>query len=257
MNKLLSSVGLAIVVAMASLAGCQLYFGDRDGSDPGGHSGGSPPGVECKDDANCAAGCFCSDRGICTEAGFCGRDSDCGNGFHCDVARSSCVPNPVCTQNEQCEPGLMCDGRTCVKTCSCTSDQEAIRQGAGWCDEARSTCMPGVDPKGACLGEVTCSTAPPKCTEGNVALVKDGCFTGECRAIAVCEGAPACGSLQHESDCGARATDCGIITIGRGCRREDGSACQPGDTFPICQCDEFVFAGCEVKTSPVPRVIFE
>jgi hypothetical protein len=257
MNKLLSSVGLAISLAMAFLlAGCQLYFGDRDSSDPA-HGGGNPPGFDCKDDANCAAGCFCSERGICTEAGFCGKDSDCGNGFHCDVARSSCIPNPACTQNDQCAQGAMCDGKSCVKTCSCTSDMEAISQGAGWCDEARATCMPGLDPKGACTGEVTCATAPPKCTEGNVALVKDGCFTGECRAIAVCEAAPSCTSLQHQNDCGARAADCGIITIGRGCRRQDGSACQPGDVEPVCHCDSYEFAGCEAKTSPTPRTIFE
>lgn len=258
MNKLLSSLGLAIAVATASLAGCQLYFGDSNSTDPGSGGGGrgNPPGFECKDNANCAAGCFCS-NGICTEAGFCTSDRDCGAGFQCEVGRSSCVPLPACTANEQCAQGSMCDGKTCVKTCTCTSDMDAISKGAGWCDETRGTCMPGADPKGACLGTITCTTTSPKCGEGQVALIKDGCFTGECRAIAVCEAAPACGSLQHQVDCTARNADCGVVTIGRGCRRSDGSPCQPGDTEPVCHCDSYDFAGCEAKSDTTPRTIFQ
>ena len=58
MTKLLSSVGLALALAMASvLAGCQLYFGN--GNDKNGPNGGSPPGAACTKDSECAAGCFC------------------------------------------------------------------------------------------------------------------------------------------------------------------------------------------------------
>jgi hypothetical protein len=258
MNKLLSSVGLAIALATASLvAGCQLYFGDRDENSAGGGGGDRPPHFDCNADTQCAAGCFCSEDGECVEGGFCRRDEDCGNGFHCDVQRSSCVPNPACTSNDQCEQGSMCDGKGCVKTCSCTSDAEAIEQGAGWCDESRATCMPGVDPQGACTGAITCTGAAPKCPEGQVALIKDGCFTGECRAIAVCEAPPVCRSLQHQNDCGARAADCAIVTTGRNCRRGDGSACQPGDSGDVCRCETYTFAGCEDQTSTTPRLIIE
>lgn len=252
MTKLVSSVGLAILFM---LAGCQLYFGDHRNSG-GGNGDGNPPGFQCNGDKQCAPGCFCNAQGICAEAGFCGNDKDCGNGFHCDMARSSCVPNPACTANEQCSAGSMCDGKTCVVTCRCTSDADAIRQGAGWCDEARSTCMPGADPKGACLGDITCTTPAPGCPEGQVALRKDGCFTGECRAIAACEGPPTCNALTHQNDCGAR-TDCSIVTTGHGCRRSDGSACQPGDSPDVCKCDSYTFSACETKTTPVPRTIFE
>lgn len=241
MTKLLSSVGLAFAVAMAFVvAGCQLYFGSND--DDGG---GSPPGFPCAKDGDCAAGCYCED-GKCAEAGFCGDDKDCGAGFHCDKARSSCVPNPVCSGNEQCAKGSVCDNGGCVSTCVCTSDADALRQGAGWCDEVRGTCMPGTDPAGACTGAITCTTAAPKCAIGEVALRKDGCFTGQCRAISACEAAPECKAIQHEADCLTRNADCSVLTLGRDCHRPDGSDCQSGDMD--CVCRIITFQGCTDRT---------
>jgi hypothetical protein len=246
----LVSGGLAIAFAMSLLAGCSLYFGNNSKS--GGD--GNPPGAECRDNNQCAAGCFCAD-GICTEAGFCGADKDCGTGFHCDTARSSCVPNPVCANNDVCPQGQICNGKACVATCVCTSDAEAIMQGQGFCDLTRKTCMPGPNPAGICNGDITCTTKAPTCPEGQVPLRKDGCFTGQCRAITACEAPPTCTALQHEVDCAARSTDCSIVTIGRGCRRPDGTACQPGDTN--CTCDSYSFSSCEIKTSGTPRVIYQ
>ncbi|HEY0480828.1 MAG TPA: hypothetical protein VGD37_25110 [Kofleriaceae bacterium] len=258
----LSSVGVAIAVAtMSLLAGCQLYFGSSDSGGGGGGSGGSgtssggnPPGFECNSNAQCAAGCFCQ-NGICTEAGFCGSDKDCGTGFHCDVARSSCIPNPKCTQNEQCDQGAACDAANgkCVTTCKCANDAEAVTKGFGWCDEARSTCMQGADPAGACLGAISCTTKAPACPEGQVALRKDGCFTGQCRAITACEAAPECPALQHENDCLTRNADCSTVYNGHGCHKPDGTACQAGDLN--CTCDSFTFATCEAKGQNATRII--
>jgi hypothetical protein len=249
-----ASVGLAIAFATAALlsglAGCSLYFGNDSKS---GNGDGRPPGAECQADNNCAAGCFCQ-NGTCTEAGFCGGDKDCGAGFHCDIARSSCVPNPVCANNDACPQGQICTNKACVATCTCSSDAEAIMKGQGFCDLNRKTCMPGSNPAGICGGMVTCTTRSPVCAEGQVALIKDGCFTGECRAIAACEAPPACNSLQHQTDCATRATDCSVVTIGHGCRRPDGTACQAGDTN--CVCDSYSFSSCEIKTTGTPRVIF-
>jgi hypothetical protein len=254
MIKLLHSVGVAIAVATVSLlAGCQLYFGSSGSGD--GNGSGNPPGSQCNRDTQCAPGCFCSD-GICTEAGFCGSDKDCGNGFHCDVARASCVPNPTCTKDDQCTQGSMCDpaGGGCVATCACTNDADAVNQGFSWCDEARNTCMGGTDPAGACLGTITCTTAAPACPEGQVPLRKDGCFTGQCRAISVCEGAPSCNALQHENDCLPRTTDCTPVYNGHECTKPDGTACHAGDTD--CQCKFFTFATCEDRgNAPAPRII--
>ena len=253
MTKLLSSVGVALVTL---LAGCSLYFGNSNGggdtgsNSPGGSgggtSGGSPPGFQCGADAQCAAGCFCA-NGVCTEGGFCATDKDCGNGFHCDVGRSSCIPNPKCTMDTQCKPGSACDAKSgsCVVTCACANDAEAVMKGFGWCDESRNTCMTGTDPAGMCLGSLTCKTAAPACPENQVPLVKDGCFTGMCRLIASCEGAPACPALQHEDDCGARAADCHKLFTGHNCT---GSGC--GTPGGDCHCDSYTFAGCDTGASP-------
>jgi len=254
MNKLLSSVGLAIAFATVSLlAGCQLYFGDpSNGSGPHPNGPGNPPGFKCSADLQCAAGCFCAD-GICVEGGFCANDKDCGNGFRCDTARSSCIPNPVCTKNEQCAPGSMCDsdGGGCVATCKCISDADAVRQGAGWCDETRGTCMPGKDPAGQCTGTITCTTAGPKCPEGQVPLLKDGCYTGACRAITACEAAPVCKALQHQDDCVTRAADCTTVFTGHGCH---GTTC--GISNVDCTCDSYTFSACENKVSAnVTRIL--
>jgi hypothetical protein len=256
----LSSVGVAIAVAMMSLlASCQLYFGSSGSSGNGGGGSsspgeGSPPGSQCNGDTQCAAGCFCQ-KGICTEGGFCGTDKDCGAGFHCDTARSSCIPNPSCTGDAQCKQGSMCDPAkgSCVSTCICTSDSDAVRQGFAWCDEGRATCMTGADPAGMCLGVISCTTAAPACPDGQVALRKDGCFTGQCRAIAACEGAPACDALQHEGDCLGRTVDCSAVYNGHGCQKPDGSPCHAGDTN--CTCASYTFASCEVKSSTTPRII--
>lgn len=229
MNKLISCFGLALVVAM-SLVGCELYFNDKDDDGRRPDRWGNPPGFKCDGDNQCAAGCFCED-GICAEGGFCSDDGDCGNGFVCDEQRSSCIPGAACT---------------------CVNDAEAIAKGQGWCDEATGKCMPGADPAGMCLGQITCTTGGTKCPEGQVALVKDGCFTGACRPIAECEAAPACGSLQYENDCKARTADCSAVTVLRGCRKPDGTACTPSDTG--CVCDSYVFDSCEPRATGNPAV---
>ncbi|MBC7976405.1 MAG: hypothetical protein H7138_15650 [Myxococcales bacterium] len=262
MNKLLSSLGLAIGIATVSLlAGCQLYFGDSTDRDRPDRPAPLPspvqPGFDCDVDVQCAAGCFCDESGKCAEGGFCGKDADCGVGFECDEARSSCIPAPGCAANDECDPGSMCDesGKGCVPTCKCTNDAEAVAQGAGWCDEARGTCMPGTDPAGACTGALTCTTAGPKCADGEVPLLKDGCYTGTCRAITACEAPPICKALQHEGDCITRNSDCTTVYNGQGCTTPDGSACRAGDTN--CSCTSFTFAACENKGDNATRVIPE
>lgn len=252
MNKLISSVGLAIGIATASLlAGCQLYFGDHDSRDNYGEPDpGRPPGYACTDDAQCAAGCYC-DEGVCNEGGFCGSDRDCGDGYECDVARASCVPVKGCTDNAQCANGSVCDTKTgaCVATCACVSDAEAVAQGAGYCDEARGTCMPGVDPSGTCSGAVTCTTAAPKCPQGQVALIKDGCYTGACEAISACAATPACQQLKYQADCSARAADCAIQYTGHGCT---GTSCGIDDSD--CTCTSYTFSACEAKGQSLSHV---
>jgi hypothetical protein len=261
MKKLSLAIGLALVLA-TTLAGCELYFGeDNDNDDVWSYCGsdgqyncvgndcrwvsaectGGGGGFACDSDVDCAAGCYCDENGVCQEAGFCSTNEDCPDGYHCDD-RSSCVPD-TCADNGDCLAGQYCDEGQCTTSCTCENDADAQAGGYGWCDETRGTCMPGTDPAGSCAGQVTCATDPPRCGAGTVPVIKDGCYTGECRAIDACDAAPVCQNLQHEADCLNRSADCGAVYVGRNCRKPDGTACQAGDTG--CVCERFDFQSCE------------
>jgi len=269
MTKTLASLRLAILAALsvATLAGCELYFGDGNNGDSWTYCGsdgyyvcsgdncewagatcpdGSGSGFSCTDDTDCAAGCFC-DNGTCNEAGFCTTDEDCADGFHCDD-RSSCVPD-TCASDADCTAGSFCNNGTCETTCVCETDADAQAAGFGYCDENRSTCLPGSDPAGSCGGTVTCNINAPQCAEGEVALILDGCYTGACKAIAQCDVTPGCSSLAHENDCLGRSTgtgaDCSAVYTGLNCTKADGTACQSGDAG--CTCASFVFNSCTTR----------
>lgn len=271
--KNFAKLGFAACLAMTSmLAGCELYFDGHDNDDHWNYCGSDgyydcygdscsyvasscpvntgtqPPGYDCSTSTDCAAGCYCT-NGTCEEAGFCGTDADCGKGYHCNTDRASCEPNPptpVCTSDANCGAGQICDNGSCSDTCTCASDAEATQGGYGWCDEGRGTCMPGSDPAGQCAGDITCPTAAPNCAEGQVPLILNGCYTGECRAITACGETPACDALDHEQDCLNRNTDCSAVYTGTGCHKPDGSACHAGDQN--CTCTNFSFHSCEPRT---------
>ena len=93
-RTLLVCLGL---LGIASMTGCELYFGDDGGSDysycdstgcyecddygcwqvgPGG--GG---GWNCSSDADCAAACWCDTTSWnCLESSLCSSDADCADG---------------------------------------------------------------------------------------------------------------------------------------------------------------------------------
>lgn len=273
------SIYLLVAVATTALAGCQLYFGEGDdhgeggsgygycgqdgyyecdgedcywqGSEcPQGMEPGQPPGgFDCKVDTDCAAGCYCS-NGVCEEAGFCASDADCGNGFTCDEQRSSCEPTnqpTSCLDDNGCPSGQYCDNGTCTASCTCASDADAVNGGYGYCDENRGTCMVGADPNGECSGAITCNFGRPSCPEGQVALIADGCYTGQCAAIASCGTAPSCNAYGYESDCRAD-TSCGVSYTGLNCKKPDNSPCTAGSTD--CTCASYVFAACSDNGSP-------
>jgi hypothetical protein len=270
MKNLVQSLGL--LVAIATLGGCELYFGDHNqggnwnycGADgyyqcsgdnctwvsPTCPAGGSGSGsAACTSSADCAAGCYCQ-NGTCNEGGFCAQDSDCGAGYHCNTQRSSCEPNAQptgCAADNDCPQGQYCDSTTlkCTETCFCATDADAVQHGYAYCDESRGTCLPGVDPYGTCTGTVTCSTAAPACNVGEVATIDSGCYTGSCEAITACGSAPTCAQLTHETDCLANST-CQALYTGLGCHKPDNTACMSGDAN--CICTSFKFASCTDAT---------
>lgn len=279
------SFSLLVAFATTALAGCQLYFGENDndgswnycGADgyyecqgddcywrgaecPTGAGQGSAGGFECDDNSDCAAGCYCGD-GICEEAGFCTTDEDCGQGFVCNEERSSCEPGTPqpqptpCGADNDCPTGQYCDSQTlqCTATCTCTSDSDAVNQGFDYCDESRQTCLPGVDPAGDCAGEITCNLGRPTCPAGTVALISEGCYTGECAAINSCATAPSCSAFGHEADCLA-GNDCSVSYTGINCTTPNNSPCQAGSTD--CTCQEYRFAACN-DSGASPRTTVE
>ncbi len=269
---------IPLLVAMATLAGCQLYFGENDNGRGGGSwtycgqdgyyecndedcywsgpecpagmtPGEQPGGFECKDSTDCAAGCYCGD-GICEEAGFCTQDSDCGNGYTCNEMRASCEPiepETSCVTDYDCAIGSYCNPDTlkCDATCTCASNAEAANQGYNYCDEDRTTCLPGIDPAGDCGGPVTCNLGRPSCPEGSVATISPftSCYTGECQAINTCGMAPGCEAFTNESDC-AGAGNCSLSYTGINCRNpnNNNAPCAAGSTS--CVCDSYSFATC-------------
>jgi hypothetical protein len=263
-------LALLVVLTTTVITGCALYFGDghRDdvwtycGADgyyhcedndcrwvsatcPSGGGGGSGGGgFECRDNDDCAAGCYC-DNGLCEEAGFCTKDSDCGTGFTCNEERSSCEPGG-CKVDSDCEAGSVCTNGSCTATCVCASDAEAVAQGYAYCDELRITCMDGADPAGTCAAQPpSCNQLPPACAPGDVPLLgADGCWNGQCQGASDCATPPACQYLNTAASCTGRS-DCEQVVNGINCKKTDGSACQAGDTG--CTCESYVFASCRVK----------
>jgi hypothetical protein len=269
------SISLLVAsLATTALAGCQLYFGEDDQDDSWTYCGsdgyyecyeedcywrgpecpagmdpnGQPPGFECDADNDCAAGCYCG-NGICEEAGFCTSDADCGPGYTCDESRSSCTtddePTPTsCMTDAECPTGSYCspDTYTCTATCTCTTDAEATAQNYAYCDEGRSTCLPGEDYQGDCVGEVTCNFGRPSCPEGQVAKINEGCYTGECQAINTCGTAPGCEAFGHASDC--NAAGCSSSYTGLNCRSTDGLNTPCDAMAANCTCESYTFAAC-------------
>ena len=268
-----------LVAATSLLAGCELYFGDGHDGDGGewnycgsdgyytcegdncswqgpncpagtGGSGTTQPGggsgFDCQANADCAAGCYCA-NGTCEEAGFCTQDADCGNGYVCNEDRSSCEPGTgptTCDWDSECAVGQYCaPDHTCVATCVCLDDESAVVNGYGWCDETRSTCLPGQDPAGTCGGEAIqgCNVGRPACPAGQVATLIDGCYTGMCRDTATCDIAPECSHITDQGNCDSRQ-DCKEVVNGINCVNGSGQACQSGDSG--CTCASYVYAAC-------------
>jgi hypothetical protein len=250
MKKLLKSLPLLVATCvLGTLAGCDLYFGDHNdgggdswnycGSDgyyqcqgndctwvsatcppdsTGSGGSGNGSGYECTSNTDCAAGCYCTTNNVCEEGGFCTTDADCGSGYHCDTSRSSCEPNTTTT---------------------CSSDADCTGTGQ-FCDPTSGACQ-----QGSCGGTITCNTAAPVCASGSVPTIYNGCYTGDCLAVASCDVAPTCAAINDETDCLNRTNDCTAVYTGIDCTTADGTACTSGDTG--CTCASFQFDHCSDK----------
>lgn len=213
----------------------------RNSCDPDGGSN------SCNYDGDCLQGSYCDEgTGECVESTYCWEDYDCGEGFSC--VDDTCVPDETCATDDECAAGCYCDPSAefttygCAESCYCSTDAEATDAGWGYCDEDRGTCMPGTDPdRGSCAGEITCAFGAPTCDAGAVPLIKDGCWTGECSAVAECDAAPSCEVLNTEDLCIERS-DCFPVYNGINCTNGNGAACQAGEGG--CVCEDYRFDEC-------------
>ncbi len=146
-------------------------------------------------------------------------------------------PGYDCSADAECAAGCYCSGGTCVEGGFCSDDEDC---GDGLtCDEGRNSCDP--QGGGTCGGTVTCNEVTPNCPADSVPLVEDGCWTGACSELALCDVAPPCERINTEASCLARA-ECGAVYNGSNCRRQDGTACRAGDSG--CTCESYAFAEC-------------
>jgi hypothetical protein len=238
----------------------------------------------CSSNTDCPTGYVCDDRSSCipdgSNPGYCAYDYDCGPGSYCDELTGTCVGGQTCDQvacptgyycddravcqplgcvdDTACAPGCYCDetNGTCVETAYCDTDAEC---GMGsYCDEDRHTCLPGEDPNhGSCNAPITCAEPKPVCDEGSTPLIKDGCYTGLCEVIEVCDvppPPPACSELTTKDACLARS-DCDAAYTGVNCtdmNPDDGLDCS--DAGSNCSCEYYVFAACTDVLAPPPGV---
>ena len=202
-------------------------------------AGQKPDG--CTDSTQCGTGWYCeASFGECVPSWTCRNDEECGPGWECN-SNYSCQPMS-CTADDECMQGCICDesAKQCVETGFCMSNRDCP-DGMS-CDLARQTCTDTPNP-GSCVGDVTCSDAPPVCDAGSYPGIINGCYTGFCIAVAECDILP-CVELTDDNACFAR-NDCSPVYRGVNCRDPNGNQCS--STQANCMCERFVFDSCETE----------
>lgn len=203
---------VALVLAMASLAGCGLSL-DWDPPDPqGGLDAGEPPGLDGGavdgavddggNDVDATTPPDCEHDADCDDGLFCNGEEHCAGG-RCVDGEEPCPDRSACLLRECFE-----DGRTCGDLVSTCPDGD-VCDATGLCvpipDCARDTDCP--DDGDPCTGSFVCvagacvAVAPPLC--GGVR----GCVRTECIPFR------GCGEVPHSELCPASdALDCTVPT---------------------------------------------
>jgi cysteine-rich repeat protein len=191
-----------------SASACDLYFG-------GPEDRTKPDAAEHWEINDCVHGCG---------DGYQRYDEQCddGNKISGDGCSADCQSTEICGNGivdiavgEQCDDGNQIDNDGCSNRCKL--------------------------PQPSCAGAITCATVPPTCAISEVPLIANGCYTGQCRSLNLCDIAPVCAAIHLESACLSRS-DCQGAYNGINCRRLDGTACVAGDAQ--CTCESFTFAQC-------------
>jgi hypothetical protein len=154
----------------------------------------------------------------------CVSDRDCAAGCHCDEMSGTCIEAGFCSTARDCPDGYKCD--------------------------ERSSCVPG---GGSCAAAIapTCTNGAPRCPQGSVPLIANGCYFDEngdgqfdCSPIAECAAPPTCDRFQYQADCVA-GNACASISRGVNCSMSNGQPCADGAAGCVCQM--YVFDHCEQR----------
>jgi hypothetical protein len=152
------------------------------------------PGCVCDDGAPsrtwglCDGRCNAVTEEACTAIPGCRvvKDARCAISGACETDFLTCAPTDQVT-----EPSLDClaagDAETCSRSAACTAfhfdRSPEIRR-------VFAMCAPAGTSPGACAGEVTCELDPPGCPPDRRPGVANGCYTGVCIPVELCDPAP-------------------------------------------------------------------
>jgi hypothetical protein len=121
------------------------------------------------------------------------KDAACAIRGNCITDFLGCLPTDQSTR-----PDVDCfaarDGFTCSQSAACTAYHRgsANQRDEGPPQQVRAfaTCAPEGKSPGSCFAKVTCTRQAPACPVGSRAGVAEGCYTGGCIPLDVCEPQP-------------------------------------------------------------------
>ena len=141
----------------------------------------------------CGSSCDALDEASCGKREDCRvvKDARCAIAGDCLTDFMGCFPTDNFT-----DPSLDClrvtDGETCSRSSLCTAfhsiEDPSIDCGET-CPRPFALCMPEGASPGRCHEQVICRAVGPSCPSGTTAGIANGCFTGACIPLDLCEPA--------------------------------------------------------------------
>ena len=114
------------------------------------------------------------------------KDARCMIGEDCITDFMGCFPIDLVPQPVDCFKAF--DGWECSRSSSCTALHD---RGTGCtgdqCARSFALCVPEGSSPGNCHDPVTCRALPPACPSGKTPGIANGCFTGACIPLGLCE----------------------------------------------------------------------
>ena len=141
----------------------------------------------------CGSSCETLTEDACAASTECRvvRDARCAIGANCITDFVGCFPLDTAP-----DPSVNCfaarDGWECSRNAACTAlhdTAQACPPSIGDCPRPFGLCVPEGASPGRCHEQAVCDSAGPSCPSGTIAGVANGCFTGACIPLSLCENA--------------------------------------------------------------------